>query len=121
MSNEKNRLILKLLGLLISTIPPIISALSFFPIWKSRGAKEVISGLALIFILLSAIPIFRALKSALHSPSAPLVWFFIFIIFLALSRIANEVTVIAFVGFISNLAGSFLFYLSRKGKENKKI
>ena len=121
MYNSEKGLLLKLLGLIFSTVPPIIAVISYFPIWKTKGAGEVLSGLALILILVSAIPIFRAIKRLLRSPSAPLIWLFIFIAFSLLSRIAEEVTVISFVGFISNLLGSLFFYLSRKGKENKQI
>lgn len=117
MYSSKKCFVLKLLGLLISVIPPFIATISYFPIWRERGAETVLSGLSLLLLLISAIPLFKAIKNALRSPSAPLVWFFVFITFFALSKIAEDVTVIAFTGFISNLVGAFLFRLSRKGSE----
>jgi hypothetical protein len=62
------------------------------------------------------VPIFRAIKRALASPSAPLLWLVIFLLFLSLSRIADDITVIAFVGFVSNLCGALFFRLA-KGSE----
>ena len=48
-------------------------------------------------------------------------WLIAFILFLSLSRIADEMTVISFVGLISNLIGSLIFKLARRyGKEDVK-
>jgi hypothetical protein len=41
-------------------------------------------------------------------------WFLIFISFFLLSRIAREMTVISFVGFVTNLLGSVFFRIARK-------
>ena len=106
--------ILFLIGALISACPPILATLLYFPLWQRAGSGASISGISLLLLLIAFTPIMRILKRIFASPSAPLVWFCIFIAFYLLSRIANEVTVIAFVGFISNLIGSFIFNLSKK-------
>jgi hypothetical protein len=41
-------------------------------------------------------------------------WFILFVIFFLLSKIAHEVTVISFVGFITNLIGTLLFNLAKR-------
>jgi hypothetical protein len=51
------------------------------------------------------------------TPSAPLIWLFVFVLFATAERIAGEVTVIALVGFISNIIGAIFFYLGRRGEE----
>ncbi len=118
--NERNRtVIFKLIGLAISTVLPLSAVITYFPLWKERGAATMVSGISLCLILVSIIPIVRYLKYALKSPSATTVWFVLFVLFFFLSRIAEDMTVISMIGFISNLVGSFFFYLA-KSKEEKK-
>ena len=116
MSDTKRKLF-KLAGLIISTLPPLLAVLSYFPIWRERGAEAMLSGLSLCLIMMTAIPIFRAIKTAFKSPSAPIVWFMVFLLFFALSKIADDITVIAFVGFISNLIGALFFTVAKKEKK----
>lgn len=122
MTDLKKRLFFNTLGLIFSTLPPFFAVLSYFPIWRERGAEAVLSGLSLCLILICAVPLIRTVKKALCSPSAPLIWFFVFILFFALSRIAEDITVIAFVGFISNLFGAIFFAIARRSQrgENEK-
>ena len=105
-----------LLGALISTVPPIIAVLLYFPLWRSEGIYTAISGISLLLLMICALPIFNLLKRILKSPSVPTVWLIIFLFFLFISRVADEITVISFVGFISNIIGSLFFRLSKKGK-----
>ena len=60
-------------------------------------------------MLLCAVPLFKLVRRALSSPSAQMAWFAVFVIFFMLSRIADEMTVISFVGFVGNLVGAILF------------
>ena len=41
-------------------------------------------------------------------------WLVSFLIFFCLSRIADEMTVISFVGFVGNLIGALFFHLGRR-------
>ena len=102
------------LGLVFSVVPVLSLILLYFPIWTARGDGAVLSGFTLLLILLAFAPLFRALKSILKSPSAHTMWFIIFIIFFMLSKIADEMTVISFVGFISNMIGSLFFRAARR-------
>jgi hypothetical protein len=45
-----------------------------------------------------------------------MLWLALFVIFLLLSKIAEEMTVISFVGFIGNSFGAIVFKLSEKYK-----
>jgi Co/Zn/Cd efflux system component len=46
-------------------------------------------------------------------------WFAVFIVFLTLSSIAQEMTVVAFVGFVSNLVGALIFRLAEGGPHER--
>ena len=105
-----------LLGLAVSTVPVGAVILSYFPIWAGRGGVTFLSGLTLLLLLLAIVPIFKLIRKHLESPSAPVMWFIAFIAFFSLSKISDEVTVISFVGFTSNLLGALFFKLSDKYK-----
>lgn len=120
MYNPAKVFILRAIGLIFSTLPPLFAVISHFPIWKERGAETILSGLSLLLIIISFVPLMRTLKSLLKSPSSPIIWLIIFIVFFALSKIAEDVTVIAFIGFISNLIGAIFFALARKELKKEK-
>ena len=83
----------------------------------------VLSGFALILLLLSFVPLFKLVKKMLESPAAHTMWLICFILFFCLSKIADEMTVISFVGFVSNLIGAAIFKLAdrRIGENEKQI
>ena len=110
------RILLKAFGIAVCVCPVCAAILSYFPLWVERADACVLSGLALCLILLAMIPFYKHLIAALRSPSAHLMWFIIFVIFFFLSRIAEEMTVISFVGFVSNLVGALIFKLERACK-----
>ena len=112
-TNPTRRLILHALGLGFSVIPVAVSIFSYFPLWIAREDASVLSGISLLLTLLALLPLARYLRSILRTASAPLMWLAVFIAFMLLSRIANEVTVISFVGFIGNLIGALFFKLAR--------
>ena len=114
MNNPSKHLLCKALGFAISIIPVTVAIFSYFPLWISREDSSILSGVSLLLIGVALVPIFKHVRHALRSPSAPLLWFFAFMIFLLLSRIADEVTVISFVGFVTNLIGAVFFKLAKK-------
>ena len=101
-------------GLFISVLPVLYSIILYFPIWADRGATTVISGLSLILILMATAPLIKLVKQAFKSPAAYLMWFVAFVIFFMLAEIADDVKVICFVGFISNLIGAIFFKLGER-------
>ncbi len=103
---------IRLVALAFSTMPPTAATLLYFPLWRSEGAATLLSGTVLLLLLISLMPIGRVLKRFLRSPAVHTVWFIAFIFFFALSRIADELTVISFVGFIGNIIGALLFKLA---------
>ena len=118
--NPTKRLLFNALGIMISVIPVTVSIFSYFPLWIARKDASVLSGISLLLICLAIVPLFKYLKQFLHSPSTPIMWFISFIIFLMLSKIADEMTVISFIGFTTNLIGKLFFKIARKyGKEEE--
>ncbi len=113
-NNPAKRLLFNSLGLGICIIPVVVAILSYFPLWLAREDASVLSGLAVLLITAALVPMYKYLGSILRSPSAPLMWFAVFIVFLFLSKIANEMTVISFVGFTTNLIGSLFFKLAKR-------
>lgn len=110
--------ILLYFGALIScTVPVICATLAYFPEWIERGDGTAISGAFLLMLILAAHPLLKAFRMIFHSPASYVMWLVAFLLFLSLSKIAHEMTVISLVGFLSNLLGAFLFRIAGSGKE----
>ena len=112
-NNPTKRLLFGFLGLTISIIPVTVAIFSYFPLWIDRDDTSLLSGISFILLCTALIPMYKHFKRIMRSPSVPLMWLIIFVLFFMLSRIADEMTVISFVGFISNLVGSLFFKLAR--------
>lgn len=103
-------------GIILCVLPVSASIVFYFPVWAERGAPTLLSGFALILMLMATVPIVRLAKQALKSPAAYLMWLSAFVIFFMLSEIARDMTVICFVGFVSNLLGAVFFKLAERYK-----
>ena len=112
-ANPTKRLFFNALGLAVSIIPVTAAILSYFPVWARRGDSSILSGISLVLVAIALVPLYKHVRAALRSPSAPMMWFFSFLVFLLLSRIADEMTVISFVGFVTNVLGSLCFKRAR--------
>ena len=97
-------------------VPPAICTLSYFPLWTVAGGGRVIAGGAALLLVMCAIPIVKFLRKNFESFASYLMWLCAFLIFLLLSRIAEEMTVITFVGFVSNLIGAVFFAFAKRYK-----
>lgn len=118
MANGIKRTVLTVAGILLSVGVPTAVTLTYFPLWYSEGSEKLLSGGILLILLICAVPLFKLIKKLIATPSAPVMWLLIFILFGMISKIADEITVIAFWGFISNTAGSILFKLAAKEKRS---
>ena len=117
---SRKSLWLWLLGMLLCILPPAIAVISYFPVWVSRGGESVLSGFTVLLLAVCALPLWRAVKRVLSSPSIHTLWLIFFILFLLLSRVAEEMTVISLVGFLSSSLGAILIRLSEgKNKEEE--
>ena len=107
------KLALHITGLLLCILPPAAATACYFPLWTMRGASHTLAGGGVLILVLCAMPLYKYLKRLLASPASYLMWLILFLIFFCLSKIAEEMTVIAFVGFIGNLLGSLCFRMAR--------
>ena len=112
---------LHIIGFILCTVPPILCTISYFPLWKSTGYESCIAGGTALLIAVCAVPIYKAIKRYFSSPSASFMWLIIFLIFFTLSKIADEMTVIAFSGFVGNLLGSLCFRITKAGGSKREV
>lgn len=99
---------------------PLIATLTQFPIWIERSAGSTVSGLFVLFALLSAVPLVKYYKRILRSPSAPLMWGLMLAFLYALRTIVDEMIVISFVGLVANAVGWAMFKCADCIKEPPK-
>ncbi len=119
-ARTKERLLLNALATVISVVPPVAATLTYFPVWISEGKETAFSGLCVLLLVISAVPLYRLAVQWLKTPSAPLIWLFVLIVFSAAAKIADQVTAIALIGFISNTVGAIVFYVAkRRGGEDE--
>ena len=111
---EGPRRIFLFLGYLFSVSLPLLATLSCFPLWRARGAGSMLAGGTLLLIALCVLPLWRALKSYLKSPSVWMLWLFGLILFSLISGIVFEMRAICLFGLIGNLIGALCFRLARR-------
>ena len=105
---------LHFVGFCLCIIPPLVCALSYFPLWKNAGYETCIAGGGAILLILCFMPMIKFLSKIIKSYSAYLIWLICFLLFLALSKIADQMTVISFVGFVGNALGALCFKLAER-------
>ena len=107
---------LHMLGILLCIVPPAVCTLLYFPFWKSIGYTQCIAGGGALILVLCLLPLYKLIIKATKSASSYVMWLIMFLLFAALSKIGEQMTVISFVGFISNLAGAVCFKLGKRGR-----
>ena len=110
-------IILHIAGFLLCTLPAAVCTLMYFPLWREAGAVSCIAGGGVLLIIIFAVPLLKLLRRILSGASAYMMWLVAFLIFFSLSRIATEMTVISFVGFVSNLLGAILMKIGGRCDE----
>jgi hypothetical protein len=116
--------LLRLFGLLCSVLPPLLATVEYFPIWVREGGKTALSGAVFFCLLLSALPLLRAWRRRLRSPSIPLLFGLLWGFLTLFRRIIDGVIAVCFFGMLGNLVGLLLFRLAahyergvRRGEE----
>lgn len=107
-------IILHIVGFLLCIVPATVCTMLYFPMWRESGVGSCIAGGGALVLVICAIPLYKLLRRVLSSPSAYMMWLIAFLLFFGLSKIASEMTVITFVGFVSNLLGAILMKIGRK-------
>jgi len=96
-------------GVLFCVVPPISVILLYFPLWQGKGYMQVISGLALVLIILAMIPFWKKIKEWIKSPDVFIMWAVLFVLSLLIQNIIDQMVVITFYGAVGNLTGKGLF------------
>lgn len=112
--------LLKILGLLFCTLPPAAATLCYFPLWVEAGAGTTVSGAVLLLLTFAFLPCYRLIHSRLASPATYTMWLIAFLLFWLLEKIAAQMIVISFFGFLGNLAGALLFRAAKRQNEKEK-
>ncbi len=108
---------LRVIGMLLCTLPVTACILLYFPVWVNQGGGAVLSGFTVFLLALALMPFYKSIKRFLASAAVYTLWLVAFILFFCLSKIADEMTVISFVGLIGNLMGALCFKLARRCEE----
>ena len=120
MTSKTKRRMLKVSGLAIDVTAPLITTLTQFPLWVEKSTAATISGLFLVFALLSIIPLFKWLREKFSSPSIKLAWTVIFFVIYALRSIIDQMLIISCVGMISAYIGDIVYSLGDKYENEVK-
>lgn len=110
---------LHILGFLLCIVPPAVCTLNYFPLWREVGYESCIAGGTALILALCIIPIYKLIRKGLDSFSSYMVWLLLFLLFFGMSRIAEQMTVISFVGFIGNLLGAVCFHFTRRYRRSE--
>lgn len=114
MRNATKGKIIKTTALVVDVAAPLAATLSQFPVWVDKSSTATVSGLFVVFALLSAIPLIRVIKQYLKSPAAWLVWTVITVFVIALRNIIDQMFIICLVGLVANLLGAGLHKIAEK-------
>ena len=109
MTNTTKGSLMKKAALVMAVGCPIGAAATQFPVWVHESAEATMSGMFLVIVLLSSIPIFRLMRDRLKSPFMPLLWIAFTVVLLALRAIIDDLILIGGIASISNTAGGALY------------
>lgn len=101
---------------------PLVATLTQFPIWIEKSGEATVSGLFLLFAILSAIPLAKQIKEFIKSPSVWVLWIVLFAFFVVLRNIIDEMVIVSFVGMLSNIVGAGIYKVGNiieSGGDNK--
>ena len=113
-SNTSLRVLFNALGIAFSVLPPALAIILYFPVWVARGGEYTLSGIAVLLMLVAFVPIFKLVRRLFESPSGWAIWLVIFILFFLVSRIADEMITVSFIGLVGNILGAVMFRISRR-------
>lgn len=113
MKNATKGGILKGAALILDVAVPLLATLSQFPVWVEESAEASMSGLFLMFAVLSAIPFLKQIRAYLRNPSAWVLWGILFGALVVLRNIMDQMIVVCFAGAVANLLGAGIYNLGK--------
>lgn len=109
MKNAVKGNIIKGVAVCVDVAVPLAATLTQFPIWVNRSSEATMSGLFLLFAMLSCLPFMKQIKAYMKSPAVWSVWCILFVLFVLLRNIIDEMLIVCFFGMIANLAGAGIY------------
>lgn len=88
---------------------PLAATATQFPVWVEKSSEATISGLFLLFALISMLPFINQIKEWMKSPSVPVLWCVMFVLFVLLRNIIDEMLAVCFFGMTANLIGAVIY------------
>lgn len=108
MTRHRKGVIWYYVGIVVSVVAPLITALTQFPVWTEKVPKTQLGGMFIFTALLSCIPFLKHIRMQLKTPSAVMVWAILFLICWSMNKIIEQLYLIALVGLIANVIGAIL-------------
>lgn len=90
---------------------PLTATLTQFPVWVERSSEATVSGMFLLLALICVIPFLKQIREYFKSPDAWVIWCVLFVFFVVLQNIVQEMLIVTFVGLVSNLIGKGFYKL----------
>lgn len=113
MKNSTKGAIFKVIAVCIDVGVPVVATLTQFPLWVEQSAEATMSGLCLVFLLVSALPFLKQIGEYFRSPSAYVIWGLLFVLFLLLRNIIDQMFIVSFAGFVANIIGAGIYAIGR--------
>ncbi len=111
MKNTTKGKLIKGAAVLVDVAVPLGVTFSQFPVWVEESAEATMSGLFLIFALLSCLPFLKQIKEFFKSPSVWVLWIILFAILTALRSIIDQMIFVCFWGMVANIIGAGIYKL----------
>lgn len=111
MKNRTKGRILEGCALALDVGAPLAATLTQFPLWIHKSADATMSGLCLVFVLISCLPFLKQIKEYFKNPSSWMVFTILFFLFVMLRNIIDQMLVVTFVGMVANILGAGLYVL----------
>ena len=119
MTRNKQGAILYYVGMTVSVLAPLITAMTQFPVWTEKVPKSQLGSMFVFTALLSCIPFLKHIKMQLKTPSAVTMWTALFLICWTMNKIIAQLYVIALVGMIANVVGAILCSAGNRLKDER--
>ena len=101
--------ITKAAALTLDVGAPLIATLTQFPVWVDRSASSTVSGIFVVFAILSVLPLIKFFGGMLKTPSIPVVFGISLGILVVIRTIIDEMILICFVGALANFIGMAMY------------
>lgn len=109
---------LTVIGYTLCTLPPLLATLEFFPLWVTDKEKSI-SALSLLLIAICFVPLFRAYRRHVKSPSALFLWLLFFLFLSAFRAIIDELWCVSLIGLASAVPGALCLFFAKRAKPKK--